>query len=44
MIEANENMTGDIGDPVLASDGDNDELLYSLGTVDDDGTMALADA
>ena len=36
VIEASENQTGDIGDPVLASDGDNDELLYDFGTVDSD--------
>ena len=34
VVEANENQTGDIGDPVTASDGDGDELLYDFGTVD----------
>ena len=36
VIEANENQTGDIGDPVLASDADNDELLYDLVAYDHD--------
>ena len=43
VVEANENQTGDIGDPVLASDSDNDVLLYSKGTLfDTDGTTELA--
>ena len=42
VVEANENQTGDIGDPVLASDGDNDELLYELGTLTDDQGAAVA--
>ena len=37
-ITVNENTKGAIGDPILASDGDNDVLLYSLGAVDVDGT------
>ena len=36
VIEISENTTGDIGDPVLASDDDNDELLYDLVTQQDD--------
>ena len=28
-------MTGAIGDPVVASDDDNDVLLYSFGTLQD---------
>ena len=47
VIEISENTSGDIGDPVLASDGDNDELLYDLVTrqdgqgddIDNDNTM-----
>ena len=42
-IEINENQTGDIGDPVTASDGDNDVLLYTFGTVDVDGTPGADD-
>ena len=43
VVEANENMSGAFGDPVTASDGDDDVLLYSKGTLfDTDGTTELA--
>ena len=35
-IPINENMTGNIGDPVVATDPDNDVLLYGFGTLTDD--------
>ena len=40
-IEVSENVSGDIGDPVTASDADNDVLLYSKGTLT---PMAMDDA
>ena len=41
--EIAENTSGDIGDPVTASDADNDVLLYDFGTLDANGNDANDD-
>ena len=41
-IPIDENVTGNIGDPVTASDDDNDVLLYSFGTLTDADDAAIA--
>ena len=42
-IEIAENTSGDIGDPVTASDADNDVLLYDFGTLDANNDNDLFD-
>ena len=39
MIMVDENAEGEIDDAVVASDGDNDELLYSIGVVETDDAV-----
>ena len=38
-IEVDEGVDGNIGDPITATDADNDHLLYDKGEVDEDGTV-----
>ena len=41
-ITVNENVKGDIGEPIMATDADNDVLLYGKGTLQDDQGTDIA--